>query len=225
MNRKVVTLIAAVAGLLCATTSHAAKSYLSGGYLTGGFPMGDWGKIAGFGLGLDEATVVRAAPEKPFSIRGSLGIHYNFSRTVDVPKDNIGVNDKLQLETKNWSAFFGIGPEIGPAHGDMRPFLFGTVGFDTYWTSSNLTGTVGGLPFSQPHGDSRLGFAWSGGVGLRRQVSTGVLGELSVEYRSGSGHKFLLPDQITTSGTTVNASRDERTTDQLIVRLGTVFGL
>ena len=221
-----VTTVIAVAALAAgATAARADRSTLSGGYFTGGFPIGDWGKIAGFGLGMDEATIVHPDANKPLAVRGSLGLHYNFSRTTDVPSANLGANDKLELETKNWSLFFGLGPELAVTHGDVRPFVFGTVGFDTYWTSSNLSGTVGGLPYDAAHGDSRLGFAWSGGLGARRKVSAGVMGELSVEYRSGSGHEYLQPDQITASGASVNAKRDARTTNQIIVRVGTLFGM
>lgn len=201
------------------------RAILAGAYLTGGFPMGDWGKIAGFGMGVDHTDVYVPNTARPFAIRSAMGLHYNFSRTVGVPQSNIGPNDKLDIETKNWSLLFGIGPEIGKTSGEIRPFAFGTIGFDTYWTSSTLAGTVGGLPYSAKHGDSRLSFAWSAGAGIRRHISPGVLGELSAEYRSGSGHEYLLPDQITTSGSTVNAKRDSRTSDQIIVRFGTLFGM
>ena len=219
-----IAILIAVVSLAGATPSHAQKDFLAGAYLTGGFPMGDWGEIAGFGLGVDQTDVLIPDINRPLHIRSSLGVHYNFSRTTGVPPANIGPADKLDIETKNWSLFFGIGPEFGKSTGNVRPFIFGTAGFDTYWTSSTLSGTVGGLPYEAKHGDSRLAFAWSGGFGIRRVVSPGVLGEFSAEYRSGSGHKFLLPDEITTSGTVVNANRDDRTTDQIIVRVGTLFG-
>ena len=220
-----IALVVALASTVGATASHAQKEVLAGGYFTAGFPMGDWGEIAGFGLGVDHTDILVPNTSSPLAIRSSLGLHYNFSRTVGVPSSNLPPNSLLELETKNWSLFFGVGPELGARTGNVRPFVFGTVGFDTYWTKSELAGTAGGSPYSANHGDSRLGFAWSAGVGARRVISESLLGEVSVEYRSGSGHKFLLPDEITGSGTTVNASRDSRTTDQIIVRLGTVFAL
>jgi opacity protein-like surface antigen len=211
---------------LVAVASPASAQYkykhLAGGYLAGSFPMGDWGKIAGFGLALDGTDVVHKA-EKPLSWRVSSGLLYNFSRTESVPKANIGVNDKLDLETKNWSLLFGLGPEFSKP-GPVSPFIYGTVGFDTYWTSSTLSGTVGGLPYSSEHGDSRIAFAWAGGLGVRRHVTSGTMGELSVEYRSGIDHMFILPDEVKTSGTTVLTNRESRSSDQIIVRLGTVLG-
>src|SRR4029077_3317368 len=103
-------------------------------------------------------------------------------------------------------------------------FIFGTAGFNTYWTVSNLSGTAGGAPYSAKFGDSRIAFAWSAGLGVRKQAVAGVLTELSVEYRSGGGHMYILPDEVTNTGTTVNTDRKARNTDQLIVRIGTVIG-
>src|SRR5205823_4318978 len=180
--------------LLCATAlaagarpAAAQYRHLAGGYLLGGFPMGDWGKIAGFGMGVDATDVIHK-PEKVLSWRLSTAVLYNFSRTADVPQQNLqSANDKLSLETKNWSLLFGIGPEFSKP-GPVSPFIYGTAGFDTYWTSSTLSGTAGGAPHDSEHGDSRLSFAWAGGLGLRRTIMPGHMGELSVEYRSGLTH-------------------------------------
>ena len=213
---------AAVVAGASAASAQETYHHLAGGYLTGGFPMGDWGKIAGFGLGIDATDVVRK-PQKPLAWRLSTGVLYNFSRTEDVPQANLAANEKLSLETKNWSLTFGIGPELSKP-GPTSPFIFGTVGFDTYWTQSTLSGTAGGAPHESDHGDSRIAFAWAAGVGLRRTVFPGHLGELSAEYRSGTDHKFILPDDVRTSGGAVITSRDSHTSDQILIRFGTVFG-
>src|SRR5262245_28998602 len=170
------------------STGHTAAptsggyTYLAGGNLVGSFPMGDWGKIAGFGLALDGTDVLKKSGKK-FGIRTSSGLPYNFSRTVDVPAGNVGANDKLSIETKNWSLFFGLGPEFSMPNKDVAPFIFGTVGFDTYWTGSEVSGTANGTAYSAKHGDNRIAFAWSGGAGVRKRVSPGYGFELSAEYR------------------------------------------
>jgi hypothetical protein len=206
-----------------ATTSSHLKQ-LAAGYFLGSFPSGDWGKIAGFGLGLDGTDVIQRRAGSPFAIRTSTGLLYNFSRTVDVPSSNLGPNDKLTIETKNWSIQFGIGPEWSARNKEVTPFIYGTAGFDTYWTSSELAGTAAGLPYSAAHGDSRLAFAWAAGLGLRRQVTAGKSVELSAEYRSGLTHEFLRPEDVSVSGGGVVANRSSHTSDQILVRLGTVLG-
>jgi len=196
--------------------------HLAGGYVVGSFPQGDWGQIAGFGLALDGSDVVRK-PGKAIGVRSSMGLLYNFSRTVDVPASSLGANDKLSIETKNWSLFFGIGPELALSNKDVTPFIFGTVGFDTYWTSSTLAGTAGGSAYSAEHGDSRMSFAWAAGVGIRRQLAPGYQMELSAEYRSGSDHQYLRPEDVSAAGGVVTADRTGHKSDQILIRLGTVL--
>ena len=202
----------------------AGSGIMAGGYVTSGFALGHWADIAGFPLGIDATNVVHRNPKRPWSIRNNLGLMYNFSRTVDVPRSNIGPTDLLQVTTKNTSLQFGVGPEFSKPTGEMRPFVYATAGFDTYWTGSDLSGTVGGLPYSAKHGDSRISFAWSAGAGIRHWLVAGEAVELSAEYRSGLDHHYLEPDQITASGTTVNAARDSHSHDQILIRLGTVIG-
>jgi opacity protein-like surface antigen len=218
----VLTLAAALAAT--ATPAAAAVQQLAGGYLTGSFPTGDWGKIAGFGLGLDATDVLKKDTTKWFSMRSNFGVNYNFSRTVDVPVANVGPSDKLSIETKNWSLLFGIGPELSAPNKAVTPFVFGTVGFDTYWTGSELSGTAGGTSYSAEHGDSRISFAWGAGGGIRREVVKGSWTELSLEYRSGTDHQYLRPDDVTVSGGVVKADRTSHQSDQFLIRLGTVFG-
>jgi hypothetical protein len=213
-----------VAAAAFATTASAEPQNLAGGYFVGAFPMGDWGDVAGFGLALDATDIVKPKRDKAFGVRTNLGILYNFSRTVDVPSANLQPNDDLSIETKNWSVFFGVGPELSAPNKTVTPFIFGTAGFDTYWTKSELAGTANGLSYSAQHGDSRMSFAWSGGVGIRRELAPGHLVELSGEYRSGLDHDYLLPTNVTNSGTAVQATRTRNTSDELLIRLGTVFG-
>jgi len=205
-------------------TSSTHLKQLAAGYFLGSFPTGDWGKTAGFGFGLDGTDVIQRRAGSPFAIRSSLGLLYNFSRTVDVPSANVGPNDKLTIETKNWSLLFGLGPEWSARNKEVTPFIYGTAGFDTYWTKSELAGTAVGLPYSAEHGDSRIAFAWAAGLGLRRQLTPGKSAELSAEYRSGVTHEFLRPEDVKVINGGVVANRTSHTSDQILIRLGTVLG-
>lgn len=202
--------------------AHAEPAYLMGGNLAGSFPAGDWGDVAGFGLAIDGTNVSYPNEDKPFAVRASAGVLYNFSRTVDVPVANLAPNSDLGLETKNWSVYFGVGPELRLKGGSLSPFVFGTVGFDTYGTKSELTGTAGGAPYSTSQGDTRFSFAWAGGLGIRKDVGAGKHVEISAEYRSGTSHEFLLPGDVTGSGTTVTANRENHPSNQILLRIGTM---
>ena len=221
-NTMFVALAAATLGVVAPASAEPA--YLYGGYLAGSFPSGDWGDIAGFGLALDGTNVSYPKVDKPFAIRSSAGLLYNFSRTVGVPQANLAPNSKLDLETKNWSLYFGVGPEFSKKGSNVSPFIFGSVGFDTYWTSSELAGTANSSPYSANHGDSRISFAWAGGVGIRKSVTGGESIEVSVEYRSGTSHQFLLPNEVTESGGVVTANRESHASNQILLRIGTMFG-
>jgi opacity protein-like surface antigen len=214
-------LIAAASG---SASVARAQTIMGGGYTLADFPMGDWGEVAGFGMGFDGSTLVHRQTSKPVSARTNFGVLYNFSRTQEVPSANLTPGSALELETKNTSIFFGIGPEFARIGDAASPFIFGTVGFQTYWSSSDLQGTAGGLPYHSSHGDSRISFAWTAGLGVRRALGAGKLGELSVEYRAGGDHKYVLPDEVTAVGPVVTAERKSRSSDQIVLRFGTVLG-
>jgi len=222
-HRAFLLMLCSAALIVGAGPAVAQRRQLAGGYLVGSFPMGDWGKIAGFGMGVEATDIIRLGPDKPLAWRIGSGLLYNFSRTEEVPSSNLSANSKLELETKNWSYYFGVGPELGKKTGEVTPFVYGTAGFDTYWTSSTLSGTAGGSPYEAKHGDSRISFAWAAGIGIRRRVMEGHMGELSVEYRSGLEHHFVIPGDVTGSGTAVFADRASHSSDQILVRIGTVL--
>src|SRR5262245_31523763 len=112
MGRAVLLVLGSAALAATASPASAQVRHLAGGYLVSSFPTGDWGKIAGFGMALDGTDIVHTAPEKPLSWRVTTGLLYNFSRTVDVPPANLLPTSKLEIETKNWSFLFGLGPEL-----------------------------------------------------------------------------------------------------------------
>jgi hypothetical protein len=226
MRSSLLALLAACGVVMTAGDSRAQEELLGeGGYVVASFPTGDWGEVAGMGLGLDGSTYLRPNPERLLNLRNSLGLCFNFGRTVGVPSSNLAAGDKLDLETSNTSLWFGVGPELGRAGEDLRGFVFGTVGLNVYWTNSKLKGTAGGQPYEANVGHTGTVFAWSAGLGLRRGMDAlpggGV--ELSAEYRSGVGYKYVMPGEVTSSGSGVLWDRKSHNADQILVRLGTVF--
>jgi hypothetical protein len=210
---------------VCAGSARADAIYVQGGYLVGGFPTGDWAEVAGAAMGLDGTNILHPDPTRPVALRSSTGWAYNFSRSASVPQANLGPNSELSLETTNNSLWFGIGPELGRAEGEARPFVFGTIGVNIYWTNSSLEGRVGGQGYSANVGHTGTTFAWSAGAGFRKSMANipGRMIELSAEYRSGIGLKYVVPDEVTSSGTSVNWERESHNADQVLVRLGSVF--
>jgi hypothetical protein len=209
-----------------AATSRAERIYLEGGYLVGGFPSGDWSKVAGAAMGLEGTNIVRLDPTQLIAFRSTLGWEYNFSRTVDVPSSQLAPGDQLAIKTSNNTLYFGIGPELSKPTGPARGFVYATVGFNTNWTNGGLDGTVAGNRYSAKVGATSTVFAWSAGGGLRKTMK-GVPGgkiELSAEYRSGTGHNYLLTDDVHSAAGNVTWERKGHAQDQILVRLGTVYG-
>jgi len=213
----------AMSGLM-AGVAHAGASAEAGGYFSGSFPTGDWGGVAGFGLGLENAVTVFPDSTKSFGIRQGGSLIYNFGRTVDVPSASLDANTSLQVETANTSMWFGIGPEFSKRTGDARPFLYGTIGLAFNWIDSHLKGNVQGAGYDATVGQTSTTFAWTVGAGLSKAVSSVPGGrlELSAEYRSCIDQHYLLPGEVSSSGSNVSWDRTSQNADEIVVRIGIV---
>jgi opacity protein-like surface antigen len=215
----------AISGLM-AGAAHAGASAEVGGYFSGSFPTGDWGDVAGFGLGLENATTVFPDSTKPFGIRQGASFIYNFGHTVDVPAANLDTNTSLQVETANTSLWFGIGPAFSKHTGNMRPFLYGTIGVAFNWIDSHLKGSVQGAGYDATVGQTSTTFAWTAGAGLSKAISSVPGGrlQLSAEYRSCIDQDYMLPGKVSSSGSSVSWERTHQNADQIIVRIGILTG-
>lgn len=225
--RTAVIIAAAVAASTLATgDAHAGALAETGGYFSGTFPTGDWGEVAGFGLGLENSTTIFPDRNKPFGIRSGGSIVYSFGRNVDVPAANLDANTTLHTETANTSAWLGIGPALARQTGDVRPFCYGTVGINIGWIDSHLKGDVQGAGYDATVGQTSTTFAWTAGAGISKAVSSvpGGRVELSVEYRSFVDQNYLLPSEVTSSGPSVSWDRSHHNADQVLVRIGIVTG-
>jgi hypothetical protein len=220
-----IALLVATAATALTSAAQAQVELTEGGYIVFGFPTGDWADVAGFSMGLDGTNITRPDPDKPFAVRSSMGWAFNFSNTSDVPQANLASGTSLDLQTSNNSLWFGVGPEFGKPAGATRPFVFATAGFNIYWTNSKLEGMVGTQPYSANVGSTSTVFAWSAGAGLRKDMKKAPGGkvELSAEYHSGIGHKYVLPSEVTSSGSSVLWDRKSHNADEVLVRFGTVF--
>jgi opacity protein-like surface antigen len=213
----------AMSGLM-AGVAHSAASVVEGGHISASFPTGDWGEVAGFGLGLENSGTIFPDSTKSFGIRQGGSLLYNFGKTVDVPSANLGANTSLQIETASTSLWLGIGPEFGKHTGNSRPFIYGTIGVAFNWIDSHLKGNVQGAGYDATVGQTSTTFAWTAGAGISKPVSSVPGGrlELSAEYRSFSDMDYLLPSAVSSSGSNVSWKRTPQNADQIIVRIGIV---
>jgi hypothetical protein len=213
---------------LMAGAAHAASQtgglVTKGGYLSASFPTGDWGDVAGFGLGLENATVVYPDSSNAFGLRSGGSLIYNFGKTVDVPSSSLGPNTTLAIDTHNTSLWLGIGPEFAKHTGNARPFVYGTIGVTFNWIDSHLQGNVQGVNYDATVGQTSTTFTYTVGGGISKPAA-GVPGgrlELSAEYRNNNDQDYLLPSSVSSSGSTVSWSRTSQNASQIIVRIGIV---
>jgi hypothetical protein len=219
-------LTVAVAVAMCGFTAGVAHatggSAQAGGYITSSFPTGDWGDVAGFGLGLENATVVYPDSVKPFGIRQGASLIFNFSKTIDIPASQLDSNTSMSLDTHNTSLWLGIGPEFAKHTGNARPFLYGTAGFTFNWIGSKLTGDVQGSGYDAVVGQTSTTFTWTAGAGISKPMASGARFELSAEYRANTSMSYLLPGEVSSSGSNVTWDRTNQAANQFIIRIGIV---
>ena len=221
----VLTVAAGVAlSVFSCGSALAGASADAAGYFSGSFPTGDWGEVAGFGIGLENSTTIFPDSEKPLGLRSGSSFIYHFSRNVDVPAANLDPSTTLHTETANTSWWLGIGPQLCRQSGNMRPFVYGTIGLNISWIDSHLKGDVNGAGYDATVGQTSTSFAWTAGFGISKEASAVPGGrlELSVEYRSFVDQNYLLPGEVTSSGSTVSWDRTKHNADQIVVRLGIV---
>jgi opacity protein-like surface antigen len=206
--------------------AHAFPFAEAGGYISASFPTGDWGKVAGFGIGLESSTTVFPDSSKSFGIRQGSSLIYNFGRDVDVPSANLDTNTSLHTETANTGLWLGVGPAFRKHSGKWRPTLYGTIGVAFNWIDSHLKGSVQGASYDATVGQTSTTFAWTVGAGLSKAMSSvpGGRVELSAEYRSGIDQDYLLPGEVSSSGSSVSWERTHQNADQIIVRIGILAG-
>jgi hypothetical protein len=221
--RLIVIVSAALAmSSLGAGFAHARPAVDEAGHLSGSFPTGDWGQVAGFGLGVESAATVYPDSSKSFGIRQGSSFIYNFRRSADVPSANLDSNTSLHTDTANTSLWFGIGPALTKHSGNLRPFVYGTAGFAINWIDSHLKGDVQGAKYDATVGQTSTTFVWTAGAGFSKPMSSlpGGRIEFSAEYRSGINQNYLVPGEVASSGSNVSWDRSEHKADQIIVRLG-----
>lgn len=222
----VICAAALVMSSLMAGAAYAGASARAGGYFSGSLPNGDWGDVAGFGIGLENATTVFPDSTKAFGIRQGSSLIYNFGHTVDVPAANLDTNTSLQIETARTSLWLGIGPAFGKHTGNLRPFLYGTIGVAFNWIDSHLKGNVQGANYDATVGQTSTTFTWTVGAGVSKPMSStrGGRVELSAEYRVNVDQDYLLPGAVASSGSSVSWDRTHQDAEEIIVRIGIVAG-
>lgn len=174
-------------------TAQDGSGYLKGegfGYLTLAAPTGDFrdhvdlGGGAGFGgvLLLGDNGLAGLRAEGSFIIYGAETSRVPLSPTIPFVD--------VDVETTNSILAAGLGPQIYLGSGPIRPYLYGTVGFAYFVTSTSVRGMYEDEPIASTTNFDDFQLALTGGGGLSVEIRGGQ-NPLSLDLSASYQHNGL----------------------------------
>ena len=165
------------------------------GYLNLAVPAGDFhhhvalGGGAGFGavLFLGENRLAGVRAEGGFVIYGTETVQRPFSSTVPFVK--------VDMQTNNSIFTGGLGPQVYLGNGPIRPYVYGTVGFAYFVTSSSVSGMYDDEDIASTTNFDDFQLSLTGGGGLSVEIRGGqnpLSLDLSASYQHNGLTEYLI---------------------------------
>ena len=179
----------------------------------------------GFGGGL----LLYLTPERnvAFKLDGTMVIYG--SESFRTPLSPTVPFVDVDVRTTNYIASVGIGPQIYLGTDDLRPYIFGTVGFSYFATQSSVSGTHEVESFASTTNFDDMTLALTGGGGLAVQLSHGehpVSLDMSASYQRNGLTEYLTEGdlyELPGGGWAVDPVLSE--TNLMTYRLGVTIGI
>lgn len=164
------------------------------GYVDLGVPIGDFRRHVNLGGGAGGGGVLFLGGNRLAGLRAEGSFLIYGAETAVVPlSPTIGFVD-VERETTNSILSAGVGPQVYLGTGPIRPYLYGTVGFSAFVTSTSVSGMYGHEPFASTtnHSDFQLAFTGGGGLSVRIREGPNPLSlDLSASYRYNGVTEYL----------------------------------
>jgi len=165
------------------------------GYLNLVVPVGDFGSHVelgggtGFGavLFLGENRLAGLRAEGGFVIYGTETEWRDFSRTVP--------EVQVRVQTDNSIFTGGLGPQVYLGTGPIRPYIYGTVGFAYFVTSSSVSDEYQDEPIASSRNFDDFQLSLTGGGGLSVEVRGGqnpISLDVSASYQHNGLTQYLI---------------------------------
>lgn len=166
--------------------------------LLGANPVGDFGALVDAGFGVQAGLRFRLGERSPILLRlDGGGMIYGHERIDVCFPAPIGCRVGADLTTTNSVGYMGVGPEIA-VPGPFGPYVYGTVGFSYFSTTSELEDYAGTESYFETRNYSDLVGAARVGGGIRFRV--GGPGSMSVdvglEYHRNGMAEYLRKGDI-----------------------------
>ena len=131
-------------------------------------PLGEFSDYVKIGGGLDGSLVWHLSGDRAWGLRVDGGFITYGSETKRTRLSNtIGDRIRVDVNTTNNIARFGVGPQLQVPHGRVRPYLHGTAGLSYFYTRSSVEGIDDqDNEFAGTTNFSDWAFTWGGGGGL-----------------------------------------------------------
>lgn len=197
--------------------------------LVGADPIGDFGDLVdgGFGANVGGRFAIDRAGALSLRLDGGFMV-YGHERTSLCFPPPIGCRIGADLTTTNHIGYVGVGPEFA-IPGSVSPYVFGTVGFSYFGTSSSISGLNDGEELFNTRHYSDFVTATRVGGGIRTRVGSTDAGpvafDIGVEYHRNGVAEYLREGDILDhpdGSITLFPNRTEA--NMLVLRLGVSFG-
>ncbi|HSG46942.1 MAG TPA: hypothetical protein VLA43_03905 [Longimicrobiales bacterium] len=166
--------------------------------LLGADAVGDFGELVDGGFGGQAGLRARLGDDSPLLLRLDGGIMVYGHESVDVcfPAP-VGCRVGAELNTTNAVAYMGVGPELA-VPGRVSPYVFGTVGFSYFSTTSSLEDYGGSEDYFRTKNYSDLVGAARLGGGIRFQLGGpgSASLDLGAEYHRNGMAEYLRKGDI-----------------------------
>ncbi|MDE2974037.1 MAG: hypothetical protein OXU64_04815 [Gemmatimonadota bacterium] len=156
------------------------------GYLNLAVPVGEFGSHVDLGGGLGFGGVLFLGESRLAGLRAQGGFVIYGTSTETRPLSNTVREVQVEVQTNNSIFTGGLGPQVYLGTGPIRPYIYGTVGFAYFVTSTSVSGESESEPIATSKNFDDFQLSLTGGGGLSVEIRGGqnpISLDLSASYQ------------------------------------------
>lgn len=165
------------------------------GYLNLAVPVGDFGSHVDLGGGTGFGAVLFLGENRLAGVRAEGGFLIYGSETEQRPFSATVPEVTVDVQTTNSIFTAGLGPQIYLGTGPIRPYIYGTVGFAYFATSTSISGQYDDEEIASSPNYDDFQLSLTGGGGLSVEVRGGqnpISLDLSASYQHNGLTEYLI---------------------------------